>query len=83
MSQTLQKRGRMLMIFAEVDTESRKELQAEMKTATELKCYRRLKIIDLSSQSYNVTKLAQMFDLSQLQMGKSWGQKLVLRLWLF
>ncbi len=52
------------MIFAEVDAQSRELLQAEMKTATEPKWYRRLKIIDLSSQRYNVTELAEMFDLS-------------------
>jgi transposase len=52
------------MIFAKVEAQSREKLQAEMKTATKPKWYRCLKIIDLSSQGYNVTDLAQMFDLS-------------------
>ena len=52
------------MIFAKADAQSRELLQAEMKTATEPKWYRRLKIIDLSNQGYNVTELAEMFDLS-------------------
>lgn len=52
------------MIYAEVDAQSRDMLEAEMKTATELKWYRRLKIIDLSDRRYNVTQLALMFDLS-------------------
>lgn len=53
------------MIFAEIDTRGRKELEEGLKTATEAKWYRRLKVIDLSSQGERVPALAQVFDLSQ------------------
>ncbi|MCB0188334.1 MAG: IS630 family transposase, partial [Caldilineaceae bacterium] len=52
------------MIYAQTDDQKQEALQAEMKVTKDAKWYRRLKIIDLSSQGHNVTDLAQMFDLS-------------------
>ena len=52
------------MIYAQIDDQKQDALQTEMKATKDAKWYRRLKIIDLSSQGHNVTDLAQMFDLS-------------------
>jgi transposase len=52
------------MIYAKVESQDRESIQAEMKKTSNAKWYRRLKIIDLSSQGQTVPELAQMFDLS-------------------
>ncbi len=52
------------MLYANVDERARTELVEAMKTATRVKWYRRLKIIDLSSRGYDVSYLAALFDLS-------------------
>lgn len=52
------------MLHAKVDVQDRETIQAEMRTTTDAKWYRRLKIVDLSGQGQPVTDLAQMFDLS-------------------
>ena len=52
------------MLYANVDETSRPELVQAMKSAGKTKWYRRLKIIDLSSRGYDVSCLADMFDLS-------------------
>ena len=51
------------MIYTNVDENSRSELGRALKDAKGMKWYRRLKIIDLSSQGYTVTELSTMFDL--------------------
>ena len=51
------------MLKAEMKADDRKALQDELQTATKVKWYRRLKVIDLSAQGYRVPELAQMFDL--------------------
>jgi transposase len=53
------------MIFAKVDAQNQEAIQAEMKATKNLKWYRRLKVIDLSSQGYTVPELSQMFDLCE------------------
>lgn len=53
------------MIHAQVGPEERRILGEVLQAATEAKWYRRLKIIDLSSQGYSVPELAQWFDLSE------------------
>ena len=52
------------MIYAYVRKEDRPQLQKELRSTQEVKWYRRLKIIDLSSTGLPVQKLAEMFDLS-------------------
>ncbi len=52
------------MIFAKVDVQDLETIRVEMRTTTDAKWYRRLKVIDLSGQGHTVTDLAQMFDLS-------------------
>ena len=52
------------MIYAEVSAQDRGTILAEMKTTTNAKWYRRLKIVDLSGQGQTVPELAQTFDLS-------------------
>ena len=51
------------MIYANVDKNRRQQLQTELALAEDSGWYRRLKIIDLSSQRYSVPNLASMFDL--------------------
>lgn len=51
------------MIYANVDADGRIELEKAIRKANEMKWYRRLKVIDLSSQGYIVPELASMFDL--------------------
>lgn len=51
------------MIFAEVNAQAQKELLKELKQASDSKWYRRLKIIQLSSQRTPVPRLATLFDL--------------------
>jgi transposase len=52
------------MIYAKVDSQDRETIQAEMRKTTDVKWYRRLKVVDLSGQGQTVPELAQMFDLS-------------------
>ena len=52
------------MIYARVDVQDRETVLAEMRTTTDAKWYRRLKVIDLSSQGHTASELAHMFDLS-------------------
>jgi transposase len=52
------------MLYAIVDKQSRDELKDEMALTKDKKWYRRLKIIDLSSQGHTVPELSTMFDLS-------------------
>jgi transposase len=53
------------MIYAKVDAQDRKAIRTKMKTTKNIKWYRRLKVIDLSSQGFSVPELSQMFDLSE------------------
>ena len=53
------------MIYAKVDAQDREAIRDEMKTTKNIKWYRRLKVIDLSSQGFSVPELSQMFDLSE------------------
>ena len=52
------------MLYAIVGQQSRNELKDEIARTTDKKWYRRLKIIDLSSQGHTVPELCKMFDLS-------------------
>jgi transposase len=61
---TLRKNGATSMLFAKADTHTQQMLQSEMRSTRDAKWYRRLKIIDLSSQGATVLELAAMFDLS-------------------
>jgi transposase len=51
------------MIYAQVDAQQKAELDAEMNRTTNVKWYRRLKVIDLSGQGLSVPELSRMFDL--------------------
>ena len=53
------------MLYAQLTTEDKQQLRDEIKQAQQVKWYRRLTIIDLSSQGYTVPELAEMFALSQ------------------
>lgn len=53
------------MLYAKVNALVRETICAEMKTAKDAKMYRRLKVIDLSGQGYNVADLARLFDISE------------------
>lgn len=53
------------MLYAQVGPEDRDVISRELKTAVDAKWYCRLKVIDLSGQSYSVPDLAQLFDLSE------------------
>ena len=53
------------MIYAQVNATGREALHAEMKRTTKAKWYRRLKVIDLSSQGYSVPAMAELFDLGE------------------
>ena len=52
------------MLFATVDTHMRQMLQSEMRSAQDVKWYRRLKVINLPGQGTAVLELARMFDLN-------------------
>jgi len=52
------------MIYAFVSVGDRSQLQRELLSTQDARWYRRLKIIDLSSDGVPVQKLAEMFDLS-------------------
>ena len=54
-----------VMLFAKVIEKEQEELKEAIKEAKEAKWYRRLKIIDLSSQGYRVPALAEMFDIGE------------------
>lgn len=51
------------MIYAQVDAQKKQTLQAEMNSTADAKWYRRLKIIDLSGQGFDVPELSRAFDL--------------------
>lgn len=53
------------MIYAQVNDESLKLLEKELKSTQDAKWYRRLKIIQLSSQGETVPFLAKRFDVCQ------------------
>ena len=53
------------MIYAHKNVQELATLKIELKTTSNAKWYRRLKVIDLSSQGYNVSELAQIFNLSE------------------
>jgi transposase len=53
------------MIYAQVNDEGLKLLEKELKSTEDVKWYRRLKIIQLSSQGETVPQLAQSFDVCQ------------------
>ena len=51
------------MLFAEVSPDAKEDLLTALKQASDAKWYRRLKIIQLSSQQTSVPQLATLFDL--------------------
>ncbi len=53
------------MIYAEVNDERLKLLEEELKSTKDAQWYRRLKIIQLSSQGEKVPQLARQFDVCQ------------------
>ena len=53
------------MIYAQVNDESLKLLEKELKATKDARWYRRLKIIQLSSQGEKVRQLAKQFDVCQ------------------
>ena len=53
------------MIYAQVDDEGLKPLRKELKSTKDVKWYRRLKIVQLSSQGETVRQLAKQFDVCQ------------------
>jgi len=53
------------MIYAQINDESLKLLEKELKAAKDTKWYKRLKIIQLSSQGETVPQLAKQFDVCQ------------------
>lgn len=53
------------MIYAHVDEQGQRELEQAMKETTDKKWYRRLLIINLSSQGHPVSDLADMFQINR------------------
>ena len=53
------------MIYAQVDDEKLKLLEKELKATKDIKWYKRLKIIQLSSQGEKVPQLAKQLDVCQ------------------
>ena len=53
------------MLYAKVEPLDREVISTEMKTATDVKWYRRLKVIDLSGQGHSVPDLSRLLDLNQ------------------
>jgi len=53
------------MLFAQVNEKGKEELKAALANSQNAKWYRRLKIIDLSSQGNHVPQLSDWFDLSE------------------
>ncbi len=52
------------MLYAQVDEAGREALNQVLKTAKNVKWYRRLKVIDLSAKDQTVAEIANIFDLS-------------------
>ena len=52
------------MVYAKVNEAERDEIKKVLKEAKNVKWYRRLKVIDLSSQGQRVSKIAEIFDLN-------------------
>ena len=52
------------MLYAKVDQPAREALNQAIKTAKNVKTYRRLKVIDLSAKGQKVSEIAAIFDLS-------------------
>ena len=52
------------MLYAQVDQTAREALHQAIKTAENVKWYRRLKVIDLSAKRQQVSEIATIFDLS-------------------
>jgi transposase len=52
-------------LYAKVEPQDREAICSEMKSATDAKWYRRLKVIDLSGQGYSVPDLSRLLDLSE------------------
>lgn len=50
------------MLYANVTPEAREQLERELRTTTDAKWYRRVKIIQLSAQRQTVPQLATLFD---------------------
>ena len=50
------------MLYAKVEPLDREVICTEMKTATDVKWYRRLKVIDLSGQGHSVPDLSRLLD---------------------
>jgi len=53
------------MIYAQVNDKKLKLLEKELKATKDVKWYRRLKIIQLSSQGEKIPQLAKQFDVCQ------------------
>jgi transposase len=53
------------MLFAQVSEQGQKELKMALSAAQDAKWYRRLKVIDLSTQGHQVPALADLFDLNE------------------
>ena len=52
------------MLYAKVNQTAREALNQAIKTAQNVKWYRRLKVIDLSAKGQKVSEIAAIFDLS-------------------
>ena len=53
------------MLYAKVEPADREVISSEMKSASDVKWYRRLKVIDLSGQGYSVPDLSRLLDLNE------------------
>jgi len=53
------------MLFAKVNEVEGEEIKKALKEAKNVKWYRRLKVIDLSSTGERVSKIAEIFDLNE------------------
>ncbi len=53
------------MLYAKVNETAREALNKAIKTVTNVKKYRRLKVIDLSAKGQKVSQIAAIFDLSE------------------
>ena len=53
------------MLYANVNQGARERLNQALKTAQNIKEYRRLKVIDLSAKGQKVSQIAAIFDLSE------------------
>ena len=59
------------MLFAQVNAQSRAELDQALQAAQAAKWYRRLQVIALSSQGYQVSQIAPMTKLSEATIRRS------------